>query len=612
MAVVANIAVNLDATRALAGLKGLDTAVKGLGSAVSRVGQAMSGLAGIAATIGAGAAVSGFVKAGIEADRTGKTIKALAGQYQETEGVTKLASEAAKQFGLGQTTAAKAVADLYGRLRPMGVSLDDIGKTFNGVNKAAGLMNLTAADTEGVMLQLSQAMGSGRLQGDELRSIMERLPAVGQAVAKVMGVTVGQIKQLGADGKITTDVIIKAMDELNKIQPPPPDPYKRFQAAIEDLNTAIGTQLLPIFTPLVQKLTEVVAKFQELGVGSTIAKALTPLADVLLKMVEAFMALDPGIQATTIQIGAFVGAISLIVVPLGMVVSAIGTLISAVGAVVAALGGMSVLSSIAGWLGAVVPAITAVVGGLQTLGAVVIGVFSGPVGWIALAAAAGIAIYAFRDDITKAFKNIVTAVVSAARDFYDRFVQPVIRWAKETYTGIVNAFRNLGNALAAPFTAVANMIRGIMNQILGSIGRAINGAVGAINSLIRGANTALARLRLPQIPFVNQVNVPQFAEGGLVTRPTLAMVGEGGEPEYIVPQSKASAFAQNWISGARGTATLNSASSPTINIQTGPVMQQDGKQFVTIGDLENAMQAVVTTLLSNGRTTGGRRYAGVR
>ncbi|NBN87487.1 MAG: hypothetical protein EBV32_00095 [Proteobacteria bacterium] len=415
MSVVANIAVNLDATKALQGLKGLDGAVKGLGAGISRIGEQMRGLGGIAAGLGAGAAVGGFIKAGVEADRTAKTIKALAGQYKEVEGVNKLANDAAKEFGLGQTTASKAVADLYGRLRPMGVSLDNISTTFTGVNKAAALMNLSSADTEGVMLQLSQAMGSGALQGDELRSIMDRLPAVGQAVAKVMGVTVGEVKKLGADGKITTDVIIKAMGELNKIQAPPPDPYKLFQAALENLSTTIGTQLLPVFTPLVQKLSEIVAKITQLGVAKTVVEALRPIGQAALGLLDAFTKLPEPVQKFAIGLGAVVLALGLIAVPLGIVVQAIGALIPVVTTVVGALAGLSIFSTIAGWLGALAPAIGAII----TL-------LTGPVGIVVAVVAVVAAIIAFRDDIGKAFQAVGKMFATVGQAFYEQLVKPII------------------------------------------------------------------------------------------------------------------------------------------------------------------------------------------
>jgi tape measure domain-containing protein len=114
---------------------------------------------------------------------------------------------------------------------------------------------MSTLDVSETMRQLSQALGSGTLQGDELRSIMERMPIVGQAVARVMGVTTGEIKQLGSEGKITTEVLIKAAAELNKLQPPPPTAMQRFTAATEDLRTELGTQLLPIITPFVEGLT---------------------------------------------------------------------------------------------------------------------------------------------------------------------------------------------------------------------------------------------------------------------------------------------------------------------------------------------------------------------
>ena len=621
MAVVANIAVNLDATKALAGLKGLDGAVKGLGGGVTRLGQQMSGLAGIAAGIGTGAAVSGFVKAGVEADRTAKTIKALAGQYKETEGVTRLAADAAKQYGLGQTTAAKSVADLYGRLRPMGVSLENIRKTFNGVNKAAGLMNLTTADTEGVMLQLSQAMGSGALQGDELRSIMERLPAVGQAVAKVMGVTVGEVKQLGADGKITTDILIKAMEELNKIQPPPPDAFKLFRAAMEDLNTSIGQQLLPVMAPLIQRITELVAKFKELGVGTTIAQALIPLADVLLRLIQGFMQLDPGMQKAIVQFGVIAGVISLIIVPLGLVVQAFGTLITAVGTVVGVLGSLSIFATIAGWLGALGPL-------LGTAGTAVAAFFTGPVGWITLAVAAGVAIYAFRDQIADAFSSVGqyfadmaagwqiftaevgkvgeaitsslgTAFEAAVSFVKDNFVKPVADIISSLISGISKAFESVKKAITTPFEAAANIVRAILNGLLGIVENTVNAIVGAINRMISRVNNISSKLGIAAIPLLENVKLPRFAEGGYVTQATTAIIGEGGEPEYVIPASKMQAAMERYGQGARGKNVIpnqsnslpsngNSSFVPQVNITTGPVMQMDGTNYVTQRDLVSA------------------------
>lgn len=613
MAAVANVVLNVDAGKALASLRSVEAAanqvsaasakmatalggaIQGLGNKVNELGKSMTSLAGVAATVGAGAAVSGFVKAGVEAERTQKKIKALADSYKETDQVNRLAQKAATDFGLGNTAAANAVSDLYGRLRPMGISLQDISTTFNGFNKAALMMNLTSADTAGVMLQLSQAMGSGKLQGDELRSIMERLPMVGQAVAKVMGVTVGEIKQLGADGAITTEILIQAMQELNKLQPPPPDAFKLFQKAIQDLNTAIGQQLMPVFTPLVQKLTELVAKFQELGVGKTIAEALLPLGQALLGLIDAFMRLDPGTQKFIIQLGALLGVFALIVVPLGIFLQTLGTIITVVGSVVTALGGLSIFATIAGWLGAVGPILAGVIAFL-----------TGPAGLIIAIGLVVAALIAFREPIMKFFGQLAEGFKSTLAFINTQFIQPAKTNIGQFVQGLQSTFAKIGEFITAPFKAALNVVRGVVNQILNAVGNSIRSVVNAINGIIRGANAALSRLKLPQIPTLPMPNIPQFAKGGVVTGPTLAMVGEGNEPEYIVPQSKAAGFAQNWIGGKRGAGAIPGfanggmamPSSANVSIQTGPVTQMNGTNFVTTQDLGRAVQAGVDQTLA--------------
>jgi tape measure domain-containing protein len=627
VSVVANVAINVDATAAERALKNLGGAtdalqrkfdtlpsklsagLQGLGGKISAFGQQLTGLGSVMAGIGASAAVGGFVKAGIEADRTAKTIKALAGQYGETAKLTEFANSAATKFGIGQTQSAKAVADLYGRLRPMGISLGDIQKTFTGVNNAAAKMNLTAADTDGVMLQLSQAMGSGALQGDELRSVMERLPAIGQAIAKTMGVPVSQIKQLGSEGKLTTDIIVKAMDELAKMAPPPPDAFKLFQAALADLNTTIGTQLLPIFTPLVQKLGEIVAKFRELGVAATVAQALKPIGETLLVLLNAFVALPAPVQGLIVQVGVLAGAFALIAAPLGFIITGIGSFMTAIGGILPLISGFG--ATIAGWAGAIGPVAAA----LGTLGKILLGVFTGPVGWVALAVAAGAAIYAFRDQIGKSFQIIGQMLTQGGIAFKTGFVDPVIQGfttivqfvnsnfvqpISSAISGLVQAigsiFRNVTQAITSPFQAAFQTVRGIVNQILNGVGNAVRGVVQAINNIIRGANGALARLKMPQIPYLPSPNIPQFAEGGVVTQPTMAMVGEGGEPEYIIPASKMQEAMKRYAEGKRGNGVIPSTVSPQVNVTTGPVMSMNGQNYVNQRDL-------VSGLMSASRST---------
>jgi hypothetical protein len=287
---------------------------------------------------------------------------------------------------------------------------------------------------------------------------------------------------------------------------------------------------------------------------------------------------------------------------------------------------------IAGWAGAIGP----LVAGLGTLGKILIGVFSGPVGWVALAVAAGAAIYAFRDQIGQAFQAIGGILQQAAAGFKTIFIDPVVagfqavvQFVNTSFVqpisqaigglvqGIANTFKAVTQAITAPFQAAFTAVRGIVNQILNAISGAIGSVINAINGIIRGANSALARLRLPQIPQLPMPQIPRFAEGGVVSGPTLAMVGEGGEPEYIVPQSKASGFASNWMAGQRGAAAIPRFAeggvvvpgNAQVSIQTGPVTQMNGANYVTTQDLSRAVQAGVQQTLNMMRNDRSTRRA---
>lgn len=108
-----------------------------------------------------------------------------------------------------------------------------------------------------------------------------------------------------------------------------------------------------------------------------------------------------------------------------------------------------------------------------------------------------------------------------------------------------------------------------------------------------------------------------FASGGYITEPTLGLIGEGGEREYIVPESRMARASAAYLAGARGPAVL----SPTgttgneraqINIQTGPVMEFNGERYVKLEDLERAMRATADGVISKLRTPAARIALGMR
>ena len=115
---------------------------------------------------------------------------------------------------------------------------------------------------------------------------------------------------------------------------------------------------------------------------------------------------------------------------------------------------------------------------------------------------------------------------------------------------------------------------------------------------------------------MSYIQVPAFADGGIVNRPTLAMVGEA-ESEYIIPASKMAAASSNYLAGSRGASVLSgssrASSAPQINITTGPVMQTtDGQRWVSLADLEQAQRQTVAAVMGQLRTPAGRYAVGAR
>lgn len=109
----------------------------------------------------------------------------------------------------------EATAELYGSLarsaQGLGLSQQQLLGITETVNQAMRVSGADGATAAASLRQLGQALGSGTLRGDELNSVLENTPRLAQAIAAGMGVTVGQLRQLGAQGKLTSQQIVQAI-----------------------------------------------------------------------------------------------------------------------------------------------------------------------------------------------------------------------------------------------------------------------------------------------------------------------------------------------------------------------------------------------------------------
>jgi len=182
-------------------------------------GMGLAGLAGqFAPQLAVGAAVAGIATAGVSAESAQVRLKALTDQFGEYNEAQAAAARIAGTLRLSTAESQQSFADLYASLRPTGITIKELEDTLIGFSAAARNSGATAQETSNALIQLKQGLASGTLQGEELRSIREQAPLAAQAIAKEMGTTIGNLKNLAAEGKVTTDVVIRAMGRLKEEQ----------------------------------------------------------------------------------------------------------------------------------------------------------------------------------------------------------------------------------------------------------------------------------------------------------------------------------------------------------------------------------------------------------
>ncbi len=226
----------------------------------------------------------------------------------------KIAADAQKLFGISTLEALEGVTNITARLAPLGVGVEDIRTTFIGFNTAAKLAGASSVEASNAFRQLAQALGSGRLQGDEFRSISEQIPTLLKPVADELGTTVGKLKEFSSQGKITSEVVIRALKKIEEegapalqalVEADPTQVFKNFQNEVERLQIAIGKGLLPAAKGITVTLTGLV------NVINTLPPGFISTVSIVTAGVVAFTALKAPMVAIIGTFKALAGTIAL-------------------------------------------------------------------------------------------------------------------------------------------------------------------------------------------------------------------------------------------------------------------------------------------------------------
>ncbi|MFA3618827.1 tape measure protein [Acinetobacter baumannii] len=123
-------------------------------------------------------------------------------------------------FRIAQKTysAWDSVLQVYQRFsdnaKTLNLTMDETARLTETVSKAVAISGASASAADAALVQFGQALASGTLRGEELNSVMEQTPALAKAIAKGMGITVGELRSVAAEGKITSQEIVKALKNV--------------------------------------------------------------------------------------------------------------------------------------------------------------------------------------------------------------------------------------------------------------------------------------------------------------------------------------------------------------------------------------------------------------
>lgn len=366
---------------------------------------------------------------------------------------------------------AAVVAKFGNNARDAFASQDEVIAFANLVQKQMTIAGASTQEASNAMLQLSQALGSGVLRGDELNSIFEQAPNLIQSIADYLDVPIGKIREMASEGELSADVVKAAIfssaEDINA-------KFEAMPMTWGQVWTSFENSALMAFQPVLDKVNELANNDQFQGF---VENAIGLLAQLAVYVLDFFN--------TMASIGAFISDNWSIIAPIVYGVIAALIAYAAISGIVAAVNGVMALSASvhaaaeAMQAGATFTA-TAAQYGLNAA------LMACPLTWIILLIIAVIAaIFAVCNAIAK-----MTGVANSGFGVITGGINVVIQFFKNLGLSVANIALGIGNAIAAlasnMMTAFHNAICNVQSwfyNLLSTALTVIEGICAALNKL---------------------------------------------------------------------------------------------------------------------------------
>lgn len=187
------------------------------------------------------------------------------------------------------------------------------------LNKQFKISGASVEEATSAMYQLTQAMASGKLQGDEFRSIMENAPMLAQSIAQEMGMSVGQLKELSSQGLITADIIKNALygsaEETNQ-------KFAEIPMTFADIGQSIQNQFIQAFTPVLEQLASITSSGEFMAAFEGVGIAIRSVAAVAQVSIGVIVATFNSMKVVVSTVGNIIKSFATLIVTTMPVVAA--------------------------------------------------------------------------------------------------------------------------------------------------------------------------------------------------------------------------------------------------------------------------------------------------
>ena len=515
------------ATLAAAGLKKEELALRDLGNASNNASNKLSklvSLKGLLKTALTGIAVGAITKQAIgmsdEYANMHARLDMIRDGTQTTEELQKSIYTSAQRTGSAYTTMANGVAKM--RMQA-GDVFQNNGETIaflETMNKSFVVGGASIEEQKSAMLQLTQAMASGKLQGDELRSLAETSPALIQAIANKLGVSRGEVKKLGADGKITADIVKTALlDASEAIDQQFRNMPMTWGRAWQNFLNFVTKALEPISIKInqivnssaFQQFAQIVATVLQYVVQAVIfamdmiGAVWSMLAPIAQFVADNWSVIQPIIIAVAIAIGTYVVAMNAAEIATKLfsiatnvaktamaglnAVMAMNPIMLIVMAVIILIG---LFYALVAWFnnltGAAVSATGIIIGAIFYLGMTI---------WNILLSIANAAIWVINMMLQGVFWYVNTAIefwmflyqailtiLIGILDFIDWFVTGAVNLWNEMSFQVQSAWYDIAQGGRDMAVAIAGFVDNMVNSVIGAVEGMINSVLGGFNKMI--------------------------------------------------------------------------------------------------------------------------------